>query len=133
MKAISLKCPNCNSSIDASCKFCAQCGAPITIDDDAQKLKYTYQKVDDARIREADVHESVRLKEIELELFKLHDEAKQKKINLFVRFIVFVLLLATFVGLLIANTQANDERSLFAFLVLIVIAISTPIMFRNKR
>lgn len=75
----------------------------VAIDDDSQKLKYTYQQVDDARIREADVHEAVRLKEIELELFKLQDETKQKKINL------------------------------FALFIMIVIAISTPIIFRNKK
>ena len=75
----------------------------VAIDDDSQKMKYTYQQVDDARIREADVHEAVRLKEIELELFKLQDETKQKKINL------------------------------FALFIMIVIAISTPIIFRNKK
>jgi len=40
---------------------------------------YTYRKIDDARIREADVHESIRLKELEIELEKTKNELKKEK------------------------------------------------------
>ena len=107
----------------------------MVIDDNAQKLRYTYQRVDDARIREADVHEKVRLKELELELFKLKDSARQKSIGLWVRLgVVFLLLLMMGVLLIVssANSNLQDDCTMFSFMILIILAISIPIMFKNK-
>ena len=107
----------------------------MVIDDNTQKLRYTYQRVDDARIREADVRETVRLKELELELFKLKDSARQKSIGLWVRLgVVFLLLLMMGVLLIVssANINLQDDCTMFSFMILIILAISIPIMFKNK-
>ena len=79
MKTVAMSCPKCNASIDAETKFCSHCGTAVVIDDEAMRMKYTYQQVDDARIREADVQEKIRLKELEIELIKLQHETQQKK------------------------------------------------------
>ena len=62
---ISLKCPECRAdlSIEDGCKecFCQFCGAKILIDDGS--TTHTYRKIDEARIKEAEI----RLRELEIE------------------------------------------------------------------
>ena len=122
MKATAMMCPNCGSPVDAQNKFCPQCGTPIVIDDNAHKLQYTYQKVDDARIREADVRETVRLKELELELFKLKNHAQQKRTSLLVRLGVVFLLLFTMGILLLVSASNHSMRETstgFSFFIIV--------------
>ena len=68
MEMISLKCPECgaNINIEADHKhcFCPYCGVQIIIDDGV--TAYTYRKVDEAKIKEAEVDKIIRLKELEL-------------------------------------------------------------------
>ena len=77
MKVISLKCPECNANLSVENNrkqcFCQYCGTKIIIDDGS--TMYTYRKVDEARIREADAKENIRLRELAIEEKKL--EAKE--------------------------------------------------------
>ena len=83
MKMISLKCPECGADIDIEeghkqC-FCKYCGTKILIDDG--NSTYTYRKVDEARIKEAEVDKAIRLKELEIEQEKNLQLEKTKELK----------------------------------------------------
>ena len=77
MELVSMKCPNCNALIyfdenQERC-FCSHCGSQIMINDSNSK-KYTYTKVDVARIKEAESNERIRKRELDLEENRAHKE-----------------------------------------------------------
>ncbi len=106
MKTIVIKCPDCGASLNIedgrkTC-YCQWCGAKVMIDDEIDKHVY----VDEARIKEAEVKEKIRLKELEIEVDKRNEEKKSKafKIKLSgILAIVGVLLLV------IANLISSDN------------------------
>ena len=81
MDTVHVKCPHCNSEYEIAVNkpvvFCMDCGSQIIVDHHNNEYtvnynrntndNYTYRKIDDARIREADVKESIRLRELEIE------------------------------------------------------------------
>ena len=78
---VSLKCPECNAAlaIEEGRKhcFCQYCGTKILIDDGSST--HTYRKIDEARIKEAEVRERIRLKELSLEEQKHLTKEKKRK------------------------------------------------------
>ena len=72
-KIISIKCPECGGVLEvhegSPFYFCSYCGTKVLVDD-GNKTE-TYRKVDEARIKEAETAQTVRLREIELEERKL--------------------------------------------------------------
>ena len=93
MKVVANNCPNCQAPIDERSRFCSHCGTQIEVADEAVHMKYTYQKVDDARIKEADVREKIRLKELEIEALKLQSEIQQKKFLSWIRLALIIVFL----------------------------------------
>ena len=80
VKIISLKCPECGADISLEeghkqC-FCQYCGAKIMIDDGS--TTHTYRKVDEARIKEAEVDKLIRLKELEIKQKEAERKGKIK-------------------------------------------------------
>lgn len=72
-KSLAVRCPSCNANTrcDQGMEFCfcSYCGAQIALED--KSTRHTYRQIDDARIREAEVGELVRLKELELEAARM--------------------------------------------------------------
>ena len=72
-KIISIKCPECGGVLEvhegSPFYFCSYCGTKVLVDD-GNKTE-TCRKVDEARIKEAETAQTVRLREIELEERKL--------------------------------------------------------------
>ncbi len=67
MKIQVMNCPSCGASLegtDDDIQFCPYCGKTLYIDDESHK--FTYTKVDKARIKEAETNEKIRMKELEL-------------------------------------------------------------------
>ena len=93
MQIISLKCPECNAtlSIEGERKFCfcQYCGTKILVDDGS--TTHTYRKVDEARIREADIQENIRLRELMLEEKKFTAKEKAKALKIWFSIILTVL------------------------------------------
>ena len=54
-------CPNCGAPVGKDAKFCSQCGSPIVIDDGVKRSEHTYRKVDEARIREAEATQIIKV------------------------------------------------------------------------
>lgn len=139
MKVYALTCPQCQGTLSENSKFCPHCGTLVMMDDEAAKQKITYQQVDDARIREADVHEKIRLKELEIEYLKMQTETKQKKTAQTAKVLVAVLLVLILVGLIVGSVLVKDKYgdpdsglSMLALFMLPVICIVIPLIFRSK-
>lgn len=86
VKLISLKCPECSSVLSdikdgQKIYYCPYCGAKIYIGDDNKEIIRTYRKVDEARIKEAEVNKEVRLKELELEKVQLERDDKLNELK----------------------------------------------------
>ena len=130
MRTIHVKCPRCKSEYDVAAEkesvFCMECGTTITVMEQSKKEytyshneninkninidnKRTYRKVDDARIREAEAQESIRLRELEIELLKMQDEARQKKSSLRVKYGILLACLLVIVLLIVSIVLSNDE------------------------
>lgn len=80
MKVISLKCPECNASLSieegrTQC-FCQYCGTKILLDDGS--TTHTYRKIDEARLKEAEV----RLRELEIEQEEKRANRKKSKLKI---------------------------------------------------
>ena len=79
MKLIELKCPNCGADIQVdegrSYCFCTYCGAKAMIDDGATRI------IDEAKIREAEAMEKIKLAEANLEMEKFKAEQEEKRKN----------------------------------------------------
>lgn len=101
---MSVKCPNCGADIptdgNEGIYTCKYCGAKVSVYDESEQ-KYTYRKVDDARIHEADVKEKIRLRELEIEQQKYKSRQRLKQIGL------LVAIALTIIGLIM--TVASDD------------------------
>ena len=79
MKVVPLYCPNCGAPVGKDAKFCSQCGSPIVIDDGVKRSEHTVRHIDEARIRESEADELIRLRKLEVELAKEREKTKQQK------------------------------------------------------
>jgi DNA-directed RNA polymerase subunit RPC12/RpoP len=116
MKLIPVVCPKCGAQIQvyegAKTCYCTYCGAQILFDDDGTKV--TYRKVDEARIKEADVKQLLALKVMEIEEKKRQDRIKALKTVAIVSGIIFSL--ALIVGLF--NSDTGYLLGMVSFIVL---------------
>lgn len=110
MKLIRIKCPECGAPLEVNPDIthytCQYCGASVITEGDhfTYKEEKTYRKVDEARMREADVHKDVRFREIE------HEEKNTKtKITLIIVGIVIVIGLALF----FVKSRKNPVQEIF--------------------
>lgn len=116
VKIISLKCPECdaNISIEENLKqcFCQYCGTKIIIDDGS--TMHTYRKVDEARIKEAEVKESIRLKELEIkeraQITKERRKMFKLKISLALGIIGVIMMAIGFLG---GEASGNPDSSIY--------------------
>ncbi len=85
MKTVKLTCNNCGANLDIKDKiaFCSYCGTKLVVDDETITVHHIHTRRDEARIKDGERKERVRLKELE------YDERKEKrniKIGLFCGF-----------------------------------------------
>lgn len=93
VKMIALKCPECGSKLQIEdghkeC-FCQYCGHKILLDDGSVGVNmnvnttHTYHKVDDARLKEAEVDKLIRIKELEMKEaeFRKNEQIRDIKIK----------------------------------------------------
>ena len=115
MKLVSIKCPECSANLDVEEGrkhiYCSYCGAEIMLENENEKV---YRKIDDARLKEAEVREKVRLKELELEEYKIKSEEVQKK----KRIKIAIGLLITggaccFLGFLLGNLSGDEDSGFY--------------------
>jgi len=136
---ISMKCSGCgadlNVSSDREVFFCEFCGQKHFLKDE-NHYKYTYRKVDDARIREADVKESIRLEELKLERLRLEEEMQHKTISMWMKFIPLAILagLIVLLTLLIIVVEEDIKAAfiLLEILLIIVAGVVTSKILKNR-
>ena len=65
---VSVKCPECNAVLsiekNRNMAFCSYCGAKIMMNNENEHI---YRQIDEARIREVELEQMIRLKELEIE------------------------------------------------------------------
>ena len=124
MKIISLKCPECNATLsiegDRKYCFCQYCGTKILIDDGS--TTHTYRKVDEARIREADVKENIRLRELEIEEKKIEVKENMKRQKVKATIILGVIGLLCFFIASIGGIFGLGPIGIVGFIVFAIIA-----------
>lgn len=134
MKIISLKCPECGADIDIEeghkqC-FCKYCGTKILIDD-GRSTTHTYHKVDEARLKEAEVDELIRLKELEIE-----KEERQYHRRV-VKYKVIALIILGIVGTIsfVIDNGAEGRVSIVGYICVIVamgLILESMIVYDDK-
>ena len=92
MELIALKCPNCDALVhiepgNKTC-YCTHCGSQIYISDSNDK---TITYIDAAKIKEAEVKERIRYKELDVQ----NKSRKSKRLSEFIKyfFIIFIIIL----------------------------------------
>ena len=85
MKVEKMTCPSCGANLDVKDKmaFCQYCGATLAIDDENRTITHNYNRTfvtrDEARIRESERKENIRIKELE---YKERKEKRDNKISI---------------------------------------------------
>ena len=113
----SCQCPNCNASLtfddNREFGFCQYCGTKIMLDD----YRISHRYFDEARIKEAEIKEKIRLKELELA------EEKHKSTENIKIFKIKILVVLGIIGVLMAvggygcgNLTGGDPASGFYML-----------------
>lgn len=93
VRLLAVKCPECGAKLDIEegrkQLFCSFCGAKVLATNDNE---YIYRKVDEARIKEAEIRETIRLKELEMEDSKLkqHESLRKMLTYLWVASIIII-------------------------------------------
>lgn len=139
MKLVSLKCPECKAdlSVEPGRKqcFCQYCGTKIIIDNEEQIQ--TFKTVDEARIREAELQNELRLKQLEIEKMKLEQEQKKQMLNrsLKIKFTI-VLGIIGMIGILIGYFSKSEGPVIFGgfcFLGIFYIWLFSALKDDNKK
>lgn len=112
MKVVKLACPVCGANIEANEKmlFCSYCGAKLFVDDESTNININFTKHDEARIRESERKERVRLKELEYEeRINKHND----KVVLLVMGILFLVAFLCFgIGMLFEYIEKPKENEI---------------------
>lgn len=115
MNVIKLTCQNCGANLEIkdNVAFCEYCGAKLALNDESQTITYnynhTYIKRDEARIRENETREKVRLQKLE---YKERKEKRDITIGLVCGFgipliIILVILLGSGINKGVAQVQGK--------------------------
>ena len=85
IKFIAVKCPECGATLDVeqgrTQLFCSFCGAKVIVSNTNERV---YRKIDEARIKEAETEQAIRMRELQLE------EAKQKQYDSLRRLLTYL-------------------------------------------
>ena len=132
MKTVSVKCPDCGAALELeegrTVYYCQYCGAKVFLDDEADRHVY----VDEARIKEAEVKEKIRLKELELEVDKRNDEKKSKVFKIKASIVLAIIGITCFIlNMLVHSTDVFETIAYGIVLIIILIWINDGI-FKNK-
>ena len=124
-------CPQCGGRLEVergrqNC-FCTYCGAKVEIGNNAS---YTYRKVDEARIREADVEEQIRIKELELE--SKRETSRYRLIKIWVIMLIVIAVLAVII-LLFDRDNPNSIGYLLILVDFIIGALGALLIMETKK
>ena len=114
-----VKCPECgaNLSIEEGREkvFCSYCGTQIIITNENERV---YRHVDEARIKEAEVNQTLELKRLELEERKRLAKEKRTKIKIAVSIPAGI----AAIGMLVAGFLTNADVALAGLFLLVCVA-----------
>lgn len=139
MKLVSLKCPECkaNLSVEPGRKqcYCQYCGTKIIIDNEEQVQ--TFKTVDEARIREAELQNELRLKQLEIEKMKFEQEQKKQLMNRSIKIkFTIVLGIIGMIGILMgyfSKSEGPTTFSVFCFLGIFYIWLFSALKDDNNK
>ena len=138
MEIVSMKCPNCGSLVyfekDQDRCFCSHCGSQLQFSDPNNK-KFTYTKIDAARIREAQTRESIRQRELDIQERQLNKERNMLIAKTIL--IAFAIIAAAAVLIFVVYNLMNLAKSSFGggigvFYLLLVSIMVIGIIFTKR-
>ena len=111
MKMHILNCPKCGGKLsfngNRTLMFCAYCGTEIFLDDEVKRSEhtYTYRKIDEARIKEAEVEKDIHYMNLD------YKEREQKRDNKLI-LIYFGIMIALFIFamLMVFHYEKREEK-----------------------
>ncbi len=131
MKLISLTCPNCNANlddIDSSRPFCycQYCGTKIALDDGTiRKETHIY---DEAKIKETESSERVKMREIDVE------REHSKQMNAILKYVLIFAAVLFVVGIVLAAFDVEIGWYIILFEVVAVLwAFESMVTRKNKK
>ena len=109
MKLVKLKCEGCGAIIKVNEELkkviCNYCGTEFLLDDGS--IRQIYRTIDDARIKEAEISERIRLKELEIEEKRHEEEKKIMKIMSVITLIGIIIIIVSFI---IASNSGDEDH-----------------------
>ena len=115
MRLQAIKCSECGANLDLEEElkfcFCKYCGCKIILDDNLQTI--IHRKIDEARIREAEYKEKVRLKELDIE------ENKAKLRNKLIVVWISVVIIIAIISIIILVFDKDNPDSMGYMLLLV--------------
>ena len=130
MKLISLTCPNCNANLDnidpnlKQC-YCQYCGTKIALDDGT--IKQETHIYDEARIKENESAERVKMRELDIE-----QERKNKK-DILLKWLIIALAILFIVTIILCILDILAGWLLLLIYVCIGIGIGSTYLDNNKK
>lgn len=123
MKLVKLKCEGCGAILKVNEELkkitCNYCGTEFLVDDGS--TKHTYRKIDEARIKEAEVSEKIKLKELELEEQKMKSKEKGKIFKVKISIIlVIIMIICWFLG--DASGDGDSAFYMVSYISMLIIA-----------
>lgn len=122
MKLIKLKCEGCGAILKVNEELkkvtCNYCGTEFFVDDSS--IKHTYRKIDEARMKEAEVVEKLKLKELEISE-KRHEE--DKKVLKIMAIITLIGVFVAIISVIIASNSGDENHWGYMVLLLVMLVL----------
>ena len=130
VNVVSLKCPDCQANIEIQegkkkC-FCSYCGRQLLLDDGSVTI--THRTIDHTRIREVELEQQLKLKQMEIDAIEKKERSRKQSI------LLGIWLLSVVVLLLLSIFTADEANfSPFQLVLIADIVLGIKLLLNSKK